>query len=48
MRVQNVRELVYWLLAETPNWSRAEIDEVIRSAERKDARVAKPVPLYWV
>jgi murein L,D-transpeptidase YcbB/YkuD len=48
MRVQNVRELVYWLLAETPNWSRGDIDEVIRSAERKDARVAKPVPLYWV
>ena len=48
MRVQNVRDLVYWLLAETPGWSRAEIDQVIRSGERKDARVAKPVPLYWV
>lgn len=48
MRVQNVRELVYWLLAETPGWSRAEIDEVIKSGERKDARVAKPVPLHWV
>lgn len=48
MRVQNVRELVTWLLAETPGWSRAEIDEVIRSGERKDARVHKPVPLYWV
>jgi L,D-transpeptidase YcbB len=48
MRVQNVRELVSWVLAETPNWSRGEIDEVIRAAERKDARVAKPVPLYWV
>jgi L,D-transpeptidase YcbB len=48
MRVQNVRELVSWVLAETPNWPRGEIDEVIRAAERKDARVAKPVPLYWV
>jgi L,D-transpeptidase YcbB len=48
MRVQNVRELVSWVLAETPNWPRGEIDEVIRGAERKDARVAKPVPLYWV
>jgi len=46
MRVQNVRELVYWILQETPGWSRAEIDEVIRSGERKDAKVAKPVPLY--
>jgi L,D-transpeptidase YcbB len=48
MRVQNVRELVYWILAETPGWSKAEIDEVIKSGERKDAKVAKPVPLYWV
>jgi L,D-transpeptidase YcbB len=48
MRVQNVRELVTWLLAETPGWSPPEIDGVIRAAERKDARVAKPVPLYWV
>jgi len=48
MRVQNVRDLVYWLLSETPGWSRAEIDQVIKSGERKDARVAKPVPLFWV
>jgi L,D-transpeptidase YcbB len=48
MRVQNVRELVYWILQETPGWSRTEIDEVIKSGERKDAKVAKPVPLYWV
>jgi L,D-transpeptidase YcbB len=48
MRVQNVRELVYWILQESPGWSRAEIDDVIKSGERKDAKVAKPVPLYWV
>jgi L,D-transpeptidase YcbB len=48
MRVQNVHELVYWILAESPGWSRAEIDAVIRSGELKDAQVAKPLPLYWV
>lgn len=48
VRIQNVRELVNWLLAETPGWSRQEIDEVIKSGERKDAKIAKPVPLYWV
>ena len=48
MRVQNVRELVNWLLQETPNWSRQEIDAVVKSGERKDARLSKPVPLYWV
>ena len=48
VRVQNVRELVNWLLVETPGWSRQEIDAVIKSGERKDAKVARPVPLYWV
>jgi L,D-transpeptidase YcbB len=48
VRVQNVRELVNWLLVETPGWSRAEIDQAIKSGERKDARVLHPVPLYWV
>ena len=48
VRVQNVRELVNWLLIETPGWTRAEIDEVIKTGERKDARLRKPVPLHWV
>ena len=48
MRVQNVRELVYWILADSPGWSKAEIDDVIKSGERKDAKVTKPLPLYWV
>jgi len=48
VRVQNVRELVTWLLAGTPGWSRQQIDQVIRSGERKDARLKTPVPLYWV
>src|SRR3954471_24678075 len=48
VRVQNVRELVNWLLQETPGWSRQEIDAVIKSGERKDARVSHPVALYWV
>jgi murein L,D-transpeptidase YcbB/YkuD len=48
VRVQNVRELVNWLLVETPGWSRQEIDAAIKSGERLDAKVARPVPLYWV
>src|SRR5262245_33379896 len=48
VRVQNVRELVNWLLVETPGWSRQEIDAVVKSGERKDAKIARPVPLYWV
>lgn len=48
VRVQNVRDLVGWLMTETPNWGRKEIDEVIASGDRKDARLRRPVPLYWV
>jgi L,D-transpeptidase YcbB len=48
MRIQNVRELVNWLLSETSGWSRGEIDEVIKSGERKDARLKPAVPLQWV
>jgi L,D-transpeptidase YcbB len=48
MRVQNLRELADWILAESPGGSKAEIDAAIRSGERRDARVAKPLPLYWV
>ncbi len=48
VRVQNVRHLVAWLLDETKGWSPEEIDRVIKSGERKDAQLAKPVPLHWV
>jgi murein L,D-transpeptidase YcbB/YkuD len=48
MRVQNVRQLVIWLLDETKGWSPAEIDRVLKSGERKDAQLVKPVPLHWV
>jgi murein L,D-transpeptidase YcbB/YkuD len=48
VRVQNVRELVYWLLDETANWNRAAIDQAIKSGTREDARLSHPVPLYWV
>ena len=48
MRIQNVRDLVSWILSETSGWSRIEIDEVIKSGERKDARLKTPVPLHWI
>jgi murein L,D-transpeptidase YcbB/YkuD len=48
MRVQNVRQLVAWLLEGTRGWSLEDIDRVIKSGERKDAQLAKPVPLHWV
>ena len=48
MRVQNVRQLVAWLLDETKGWSPDEIDKVIKSGEQKNARLKNPVPLHWV
>ena len=46
VRVQNVREFVTWVLADTPGWDRLAIDEVIRSGEREDVNVNHPVPIY--
>ena len=47
VRVQNVRELVTWILQSNgSDWSRGRVDEVISSAERLDVKVKKPVPLY--
>ncbi len=48
VRVQNVRELVYWLLKGTSDWDRQHIDEAIRSGERIDAKLKRPVPVHWV
>ncbi|PZU92380.1 MAG: murein L,D-transpeptidase [Chelatococcus sp.] len=48
IRVQNVRDYITWLLKETPGWDRTKIDEVIASGERINARIANPVPCYWV
>jgi murein L,D-transpeptidase YcbB/YkuD len=48
MRVQNVRQLVAWLLDETKGWSLDEIDKAIKSGDQKNVELAKPVPLHWV
>ena len=48
VRVQNVRQLVDWLLKDTPNWSPDKINATIRSGDRIDARLKKPVPVFWV
>ncbi len=48
VRVQNVRQLVAWLLQGTHGWSLEDIDRVIKSGEQKNAQLTKPVPLHWV
>jgi L,D-transpeptidase YcbB len=48
IRVQDVRDYVAWLLKDTPGWDRGHIDDVIRSGEQVDVKLAEPVPVYWV
>ncbi|MEP3430208.1 MAG: L,D-transpeptidase family protein [Roseibium sp.] len=47
VRVQNVRELVTWLLqSTTPDWDRSKVDTIIRSGAREDVKLKKSIPLY--
>jgi len=48
VRVQNVRQLVAWLLEGMRGWSLEDIDRVIKSGEQKNVDLKKPVPLHWV
>jgi len=47
VRVQNVRDLVAWLLRDTPGLARADIDRIIASGVNTPVLVANPVPLYF-
>lgn len=46
VRVQNVRELVTWLLNGTEGWSRQRIDQVIQAGEPVNVQIPDPSPLY--
>lgn len=48
VRVQNVRDYIYWILQENPQWTREAIDAALRSGQRIDARPREPIPVYWV
>ncbi|MEW5422452.1 L,D-transpeptidase family protein [Amorphus sp. 3PC139-8] len=46
VRVQNVRELITWLLQDN-GWNRAQVDETIRSGERLDVDLKTQTPVYF-
>jgi L,D-transpeptidase YcbB len=48
VRVQNVLQLVEWLLSDTPGWTPEQINAAIQSGDRIDAKLKKSVPLFWV
>ncbi|MEW5963805.1 MAG: L,D-transpeptidase family protein [Pseudomonadota bacterium] len=47
IRVQGIESLAAWLLAEQ-GWSESDVQEIKKSGERKDVKLKKPVPLYFV
>jgi murein L,D-transpeptidase YcbB/YkuD len=48
VRVQNVRDLVTWLLRDTPGWSRQEIERVISTRQNTPIKLTEEVPVYIV
>jgi L,D-transpeptidase YcbB len=48
MRVQNVRDLVTWLLGDTPGWDRQSIERVIAARVNTPIKLAQEVPVYIV
>ncbi len=47
VRVHNVRDLVSWLLRDSPGWGRANIESVLASGDRIDAQIPNPVRIYF-
>jgi len=47
VRVQNVRDLVTWLLRDTPGWDRQRFEQTIKSGESTPVQLATPVPVYF-
>ena len=47
VRVQNVRDLVVWLLRDTPGWDRRAIEAQIKTRESAPVQLTQPVPNYF-
>lgn len=47
VRVQNVRDLVVWLLRDTPGWDRRSIESQMKTAESVPVQLSEPVPNYF-
>jgi L,D-transpeptidase YcbB len=46
VRVQNVRDLVTWILRDTPGWDRRRIEQTIQAESDVKIPVADPVPIH--
>lgn len=47
VRVQNVRDLVTWLLRDVPGWDRQTIERAIATGANMPVQIADPVPVYF-
>ena len=47
VRVQNVRDLVTWLMKNTSGWDRQRFEATIKSGENTPVAIADPVPVYF-
>lgn len=48
VRVQNVRDLVTWILRDTPGWTRQHFEAAIKSGESIPVQVTNPVPVFFL
>lgn len=47
VRVQNVRDLVTWLLRDTPGWTRQRFEQTIQNDADVPVQLTNPVPVYF-
>lgn len=47
VRVQNVRDLVTWLLRDTDGWNRQRFEQTIKTGESTPVQLLNPVPVYF-
>ncbi|MGV8939342.1 MAG: L,D-transpeptidase family protein [Allorhizobium sp.] len=48
VRVQNVRDLIVWILKDTPGWNRQHIEQVIATRVNTPILLSDPVGVHWV
>ena len=47
VRIQNIRELIVWLLRDTPGQTADVVESELRNNQRLDVKVTNPVALHW-
>ena len=48
VRIQNIRELIAWILRDTPGWDANRVEAELRGNDRLDVKVLAPIDLHWV